>query len=568
MVSFLPTRKEMGLALDNLSKKEKIVFITLFLIAWVVGTLILIRLDKDYSTQVPANGGTITEGIVGAPRFLNPLLAVSDADRDLTRLLYGSLLKADGQGSLVPELAERYEVSSDGLTYTFFLKENLEWHDRQPLTARDIAFTVNLAKNPAIKSAKLANWEGVTAEIVDDRQIKFHLRRAYAPFLENTTLGILPEHIWQNISPAEFNLSVYNTEPIGSGPFQIDSVQKNTSGSIIGYDLSAFEQYKPEPPYLSGLSIKFYQSDSSLEQDITQGLVQAGSVSRIIDNDMTVTHAAHLPRTFAVFFNQDEYDGFKNQGLRNALSISVDRNRIVSEALEGNGTPTSLPIPPESFAYAKDLESLAVDIEGAKAALEKADIKDTDGDGIVERLVNKERVPVRFRLATLNESPELMRTAELIRDMWRKIGIDVTIDRLDRGDLERMINERKYEALLFGQLLGFDPDPYAFWHTSQRKGPAGLNIVNYANTKVDQLLEDARGTVDTQKRIELYHSFQEELMKDKPAVFLYSQLYLYATPRNLSGVEFTSLPTPQDRFAQSPYWHLNTKSVWNIFLKD
>lgn len=568
MSYFLPSRAEWSTIFDNLSKKEKILFIVFFLAAWITGALILIKIDKNYSAVMPAAGGSIIEGVVGSPRFINPLLTASDADRDLTRVLYAGLLRSDGRGNLVHDLADRYEISDDGLTYSFYLRDNLKWHDGQNLTASDVAFTINLAKNPAIHSAKLANWEGVSIEIVDDRTIKFHLRKPYAPFLANTTLGIMPKHVWEKIPPDEFNTSTYNTNPVGSGPFAIDSIQKqSTSGSITSYTLKRFAYYQPKPAYLETMTFHFYTSEDALNKDLKEGTVELANVPQ---EETLPEHSVlriHLPRVFTLFLNQDSIEAFRDQGMRDALTLATDRNRILNEAFGGSGNITSLPIPPGSFGYASDLEATTIDIQKAKDALKAAHYEDSDGDGIIERVVKKEHIPVRFRIATLNESPELIKTAELISAMWREIGVDATVDKLDRSDLDKMINERKYDVLLYGQLLGFEPDPFAFWHTSQRKPPAGLNIANYANTKVDKLLEDARTTIDQDKRASLYRSFQQELIKDKPAIFLLSQAYLYAVPSRLHGIDIQAVASPEERFSTVASWYTDTRTVWNFLVR-
>ncbi|MDA1335087.1 MAG: peptide ABC transporter substrate-binding protein [bacterium] len=562
----LPSRKEWQTLFDNLSKAERVLFIGLFLTAWTAGVFVLIGLDSDYSTKLPAPGGSITEGIVGTPRFINPLLAISEADRDLTRIIFSGLMKADGRGGLEPQLADNFVISEDGLTYTFTLKEHLYWHDNVPVTADDIAFTIELTKNPKIRSIKLAQWEGTEVKVIDEKTIQFILQRPFSPFLENTTLGIMPKHLWENIPAEQFALIDLNTEPIGSGPFFIESISRTGTGIITKYTLERFNRFVPRA-HLKRVIVRFYQTDIELEKALEGGIVDAGSadINKVPKGLKRLD--VNLPLIVGVFFNQDQYTPFKNASLREALHVATDRERIIESARGGNAVATSLPIPPGTFAHAGSLENTEYNVERARQILTDAGITDSeeDEDSIVEIKVSKtEYAPVRFKLAT-PENPEFVRTAELIKSMWAEIGVEVTIERFEQGDLEQsIIRTRDYDALLFGQVYGYETDPYGFWHTSQSKHP-GSNIALYANTKVDSLLDAAHKAISRDRREELYTFFQEAISEDRPAVILYSPSYVYYVPVGLLGIDLRQIPFPQERFTDIEHWYIHTKNVWNIF---
>src|SRR3989344_316470 len=498
-------------AFNLLPKREKVVFLSLFAIAWVTGTLMLINIDRYHSKKVPASGGTLVEGAVLAPKFINPLLTVSDTDRDLTRIIYAGLLKSDGKGSLTPDLAASYEISGD-------------------------------------------------------REVKFHLKKPYAPFLENATLGIIPKHIWEKVTPEEFHLSEYNTKPIGAGPFRIGAVTKTQTGSISRYRLERFSRYRQRPAYINAIEFVFFSSKEELAAAMKDGDVNSGSgsIDTLPKNSHTIE--IRLPRIFGLFFNQGNFKPLEDLTLRTALELAIDRERIIREVAGGYGTATSLPIPPGTFGHASTLEATTRDVEQAKNILAKAGYADTDGDGIIEKKEKKNNTPIVITIAT-SDDPGLKRTAELIRDMWREIGVGVNIQPYELGDLEQtIIRPRNFETLLFGQVVGYDPDPFAFWHSSQRNDPR-LNIALYASTRVDKLLDDARSTTDADKREELYKFFQQEIVKDKPAIFLYSPSYLYTIPGNLHGVALSQISLPQERFSNIAEWYMSEKSVWNILLR-
>jgi peptide/nickel transport system substrate-binding protein len=193
--------------------------------------------------SVPISGGSLSEGVIGSARFINPILAISDSDRDLTTLIYSGLMRSMPDGSIIPDLAESYQISDDGKTYTFILKDDLTFHDGTSVTTDDIEFTIAKIQENAIKSPKRPNWDGVIIEKINSKEIKFHLRQPYAPFLENTTVGIVPKYLWKDVQADEFPLSLFNFEPIGSGPYKIDSIQRNKSGLPQTYSLAPFKNF-------------------------------------------------------------------------------------------------------------------------------------------------------------------------------------------------------------------------------------------------------------------------------------------------------------------------------------
>src|SRR3989344_3549490 len=242
-----------------LSKKER--YLVLVFLILTAGSIISIPIltYRHLTTPVAAQGGSVTEGIVGEPRHINPLLAQSDADRDLVRLIYSGLLKYNGDGKLVPDLAKSYEISQDELSYTVYLKDNVLWHDNTPVTADDIIFTIQLAQNSDYGSTQRINWQGVEVERADEKTVIFKLKNKYAQFLTNLTLPIIPQHIWENIKPINFALSELNLKPIGSGPYVFKKLRKDKSGKIVLYRLEANKNFYDREPMIQDLEIKFYE---------------------------------------------------------------------------------------------------------------------------------------------------------------------------------------------------------------------------------------------------------------------------------------------------------------------
>ena len=524
---------------------------------------------------IPAQGGSISEGIVGSPRFVNPVLASSDADRDLVSLIYSGLMRKNPDGILIPDLAEKYEISKDGLSYIFTLKDKIYFHDGKPVTAEDVVFTINEAKDPIIKSPHKGNWEGVNIDKIDDKTVKFTLKQPYASFLENTTLGIMPKHLWDG-SPIELNET--NINSIGSGPYQVSKVNKQSSGMVNYYDLALFKKFALGKPYIKKITLRFYPNENDLVSALEKGEVdQISSITpqnaEILREENYRIESSVLPRVFGLFFNQNQAQIFTNKNIIKAIGLAINKNRIVNEMLAGYGVVIDDPIPPNMIAYQKLNGENDLSYE---EKLKKAqDILDKDGwkkgtDGFLEKTATEKKkkttIRLEFSISTGN-APELAKSAELIRQDLEAIGIKVDIKTFETGNLNQLvIRPRKYDALLFGQIINLESDLFAFWHSSQRKDP-GLNVAMYTNAKVDKILKDAFITIDEKSRIKKYAQFEDEIKKDMPAVFLYSPNFIYIVSDNLRELSISHIISPSDRFLNSYLWYIETDSVWKIFSK-
>lgn len=564
-----PRKREFERILISLSPFERILFATLC-VAFVVSALFVVeKLNRALLTEVPARGGELIEGVMGSPRFINPLLAISDVDRDLVSLIYSGLMKATPEGELVPDLAERYEISGDGLVYTFFLRDDAEFHDGASVTADDVVFTVTQAQHPALKSPKRANWEGVIATKINDHEVALTLKQPYAPFLENTTMGILPVHIWKDIDADAFPFSTVNIEAIGSGPYRIDRIRKNDNGILVAYDLIPFKQYPLGRPYIENLQLRFYGNEDALITSLNEEVIESasgispGKLSRITRQDVNIEQTP-LPRVFAVFFNQNQAGVFAKSEVRKALDAALNKKLIVTTVLSGYGTVIDSPLPPGILTASSTQIVAAEDrLAGAQQILLDAGWKRGD-DGVFIKGTGATAVRLSFSLATSNV-PELAAAAQLVETQWEALGAEVDLKVFEPSALNQTsIRPRKYDALFFGEIVGRELDLFAFWHSSQRNDP-GLNIALYANITADKLLEEARTLEDRGARLEKFKEFEEEIKKDIPAVFLYAPDFIYVVPKKLKGLSINGVTMPSDRFLGVREWHVVTEKVWPFF---
>ncbi|MBI5126562.1 MAG: hypothetical protein HZA80_02265 [Candidatus Taylorbacteria bacterium] len=571
----IPGSNKLTRIIKSFGATEKFLFGVLSLLAGITALYMLWNINQSFMVPVPARGGEHIEGVVGFPRFINPILALTDTDRDLTNLIYSGLMKYEN-GKIVPDLARSYTISEDGLVYTFTLKDTVKFHDGTSVTSDDIEFTILKAQDSTLKSPRRAAWEGVVVEKVDARQIKFILKKPYTPFLDNTTIGILPKHIWKNVEGSDqFTFSQFNIEPIGSGPYKIEDITRDNGGLPQYYTLVPYSKYATNAPYISTITVHFYPNEKTLIEALTRGDIQAihgisPKEAATISEEQTnsVVERSPLPRIFGVFFNQNQAPVLANKEVRQALNIAVDREAIVQEVLNGYGIAIDSPLPSSLATPRQDsvTSSSTERIAEARAILEKAGWT-LDSNGIYVKKSKTATQVLSFSISTTN-APELKRAAELVQETWKKVGADVTVRVFESGDLsQNIIRPRKFDALLFGEVIGRDLDLYGFWHSSQRNG-TGLNIAMYINAKADKLLEDARIENDEKARIAKYHEFESIIRDDIPAVFLYSPEFIYITPKTLKGVAIQDITMAADRWNNVRNWYIRTDNVWKIFVAD
>lgn len=523
-----------------------------------------VRLYQRHVAVEPQHGGSYTEALIGAPQAINPLYAqTNDVDQDLVSLVYSSLFRLDPSGGLAPDLVESYELSEDQKTYTFHIRQDVTWHDGQPLTANDVMFTISAIQTPGYGSPLAGNLSGVTAQQIDEYSFSLTLSEPFAPFLANLTFGILPEHIWAEIDVANVRLVEYNLKPIGSGPYRFSSLTRDRTGVIKSYSLTPYDKYLPHAPYISTLTFRFYPDVTTAVQAAANKNVEGIS---FITNDL-VQNIGHkdisfkklgLPQYTALFFQQKKNDRLKDLNVRSALDRAIDKQKIINEVLAGDGTVVTGPILPGFIGYNPETDIRAYDPTQAAALLDEAGWKLPES-GAVRKKGDSE---LAFSLTTVDQ-PQLLRTAELIKADWEAIGARVELVIVNSSQAQRdVIKPREYDILLYGEIIGLDPDPYPFWHSSQQTDP-GLALAIFFNKQADKVLEQARQTSDQDQRNLKYIEFQNIIAEEIPAVFLYSPSYTYGLAKKVKGFDLLNITVPSDRFTTVADWYIKTKHVWH-----
>lgn len=514
----------------------------------------------------PGGGGSVVlpgqqtyvEGVAGTWQRINPVYAsMNDVDGDLSQLLFSGLTRLGPDGTVQPDLADLPDISADGRTYTFHLRKNARWHDGQPLTSRDVAFTVAAITSPDFKGAPALaeGWLGIEVETPDESTVVFRLKQPFAPFLaRNATIGILPSHLLGSLNAANLFEAAFNALPVGSGPYRIASL--DTREAV----LVANEAYHRGQPSIATVRLRFYSDYPSAIRAMEGGEIQG----LLVRDTLTEAQLAEVQKIKGVridqparaaylvmYLNNDVADLFQDEHVRRALSLAIDREAIVTRVFEGLAAASSSPVAPGTWAYADQYDVLKPDVETARKLLSGAGWKAHPTTGILI----KEGQEFRFTIRTDNDPIRVAVANEVARQL-QPLGIRATVASTTFSVLRRdFLQERKYEAAIAGWDQGPDPDLYAGWHSAQQ-GAAGLNIANFANQVADSLIEKGRTSHDIEVRKDQYRQLQEVWQDLAPSVVIAYPRYTYIHTTAISGPAMDILFAPSLRFSDIVKWKL------------
>lgn len=576
-----------------LSRKEKIIIIACLLTLLASLTIIVNYYYKNHQQVTPKSGGYYVEGLIGTPRYINPLYSsINQTDRDLGRLIYSSLLIRNPQGKLVNDLAENYQISPDGLTYTIKIKDGVKWSNGNRLTAEDVVFTYQAIMDPSYGSPIKNSLNGVDIARIDDLTIRFTLSQPYNAFLDLLTIGIMPAELWSQIPAESSSLADLNLKPIGSGPYQFKSLTKDQLGSVKSYQLVVNQNYFQSKPYIEELTFKFYNNYEELVAALNDGsinganyLPQTTAEKLIAANRYNLKYLG-TSQLVAVFINQDD-QALKNKAIRQALILAIDKNQIL---LKNNNLVSHLangPILKQNQYYDTSLTRPAFDLAKASQLLTEdgwqlktitaedvtkaeQDLANNQGDQGQLKIITdlgsgqwlqKNNQYLTINLTTINE-PDYLIIANQLAEAWQKIGIKISLNIIDPENINsQIIQQKNYSLLLYGQNLGSENDLTALWHSSQ-SGPNGFNLSNYRNEKIDKSLEIIRSSLDQTARQQAAKELQSQMNSDLPAIFLYNSSHLYIQHKKIRGYDTDFIVEPADRFNEINKWYIKISHSW------
>lgn len=532
------------LTYKSLSIEKIIAFWGSILLGVIFLFLTFNALSNKFLISVPTYGGTWSEGIIGVPRYINPVLASSDGDKDMVKLVFSGLLRKNADGSMVNDMASEVIESEDGLTYTVKINEKAKFQDGEKLTADDVVFTLSKIQDKNINSPIAINFEGVTIEKIDEYTVVFHLKKPFLYFNEALSFGILPKHILGDLSTEEFTLSEFNTNPIGSGPFKIDNIEK-TSNVAKKYSLSSNRKYVKGRPFLNNLNIFIYQNNDDLLTAINNSTIDGTNyltqnyINKINKDNNTIL-MTQLPNVFSLSFNPNKNKLLASKENRSYLAKAIDKDEIIKNVFGGYATK-------KDFFFGDSVSRNNIELKDpSKLAETEINISTADID-------------------------ELKQVAENIANKWREKGLKVNVLVYSLSEMGEVIKNRNYEVLLFGSIIEHDTDLFAYWHSTQRAYP-GLNITDYASKNLDKNLEVLKKSIDIEERESTLEDINNELITEMPAVPIYSNNSNYiirdkAMAKIINNLLPKEMIDKSDRFTEINNWYEEEEEVWRFSYK-
>ncbi|MCJ7509979.1 MAG: ABC transporter substrate-binding protein [Dehalococcoidia bacterium] len=508
--------------------------------------------------QVPAHGGRYLEAVVGSPLRVNPLYAAfNDVDKDLAALVFSGLTRLGPDGTVLPDLAESWEVSPDARVYTFHLRRGVIWHDGTAFTADDVIFTWSALSDPDFKGEPSLGqfWQQVECTKKDDFTVVCELPQPFAPFLAHTTIGILPRHRLEGLSAEGLFIAPFNEQPIGTGPFILRSLDSQRAL------LASNPSYHWGEPAIAEMELRFFSNyptaASALQDGQVQGLFLSPEASPDIleqlEQDKKLQHLASHRNSYTLLYLNTRMPPLDDSSVRQAILCALDRETIIADRLDGRAQLADSPIVPGTWAYSDDVRSYGHDPQRARLLLEE------DGWQVNSRgALEKEGAELRLAILADND-PERVAIGQEIAQQLRAIGVDASLQSPAGSELVRdFLLPHRFQAVIYGWDQGYDPDPYPAWHSSQAQ-ERGFNLAGYSDEYLDQVLSQGRQISDLEQRKALYREFQQIFAEEVPSILLFYPVYNYFVDKDVKGVRLGVLFEPASRFANAHQWYVKAK---------
>ena len=552
--------------IDNIRLVAREVTTWLVLVGIIIAALgVQLLVSKpQFTATARAEGGTFVEGTIGQIDTMNPLYLTTPSEASVSRLLFSSLYNYDETGHLHQDIIKSLTVDASGRVYTATIRDDVAWHDKTPLLASDIVYTVNLIKNPSARSPLRINWLDVTVAAVNNTTVQFTLPATYAAFPHALTFPILPEHILKTVAPGAIRESAFSRSPVGSGPFTFRLLQAadNVSRHKVVH-LAANPAYYAGAPKLDRFEIHAYPDEASLLKALRSGELSGASglsptVAPSIDTARYKLTPQALNSGVYLLFNMNN-PILKDVKVRKALQAATDTAALRSD-IGGGVLPLDAPVLRSQLEGADIPKVAPPDIARAQALLDEAGWK-LSGSGRV-----RDGQTLSFTITT-TKNGENVRSIDNLVKQWRKIGVNIERKIVDTSGIastfvQDTLQARNFDMLLYELAIGADPDVYAYWHSSQI-GQTGYNFTSYSNKAVDASLASARSRLEPELRNAKYKQFVRQWQEDAPALALYQPVLEYVSNENVDAVRpGAQLVSEADRYANVLYWTVHSDTVY------
>ncbi|WP_158589617.1 MULTISPECIES: peptide-binding protein [Clostridia] len=492
------------------------------------------KTDEAEAKSNQQAGGDLIIGTTGSPTLFNPFYSTDTTSMTIEGFIFSGLITVDREFNLEGDLAEDWEHSEDGKTWTFYLREDVKWHDGEDFTADDVVFTYQIPIDENYNGPRGYTYEKIKAvKKIDDYTVEFTLTQPNAPFLTiSMQAGILPEHILGDLPIEELGENKFNTkEPIGTGPYVFEEW---ADGEYI--KLHAFDEYHLGKPNIDTLTYKIVPDANALMAQL-----QSGDINFTGVNEQNVEVATELDEKGIITLqsgpsNSWEYviwnlrnPLFEEKKVRQALSHAIDRESILEAVLQGEGEVAYGPGSPANWAFNPDVPRYEYDPAKAEALLHEAGWEKSD-NGVLE----KDGTPFSFTIKT-SQSDTREDIAVVLQQQLESIGIQTDVEVMEWSAFVEDTGPPNwnFDAQVSGMSIGSDPDPSYFWHSKEIEN--GLNYSAYSNPDVDKLLDENTRVLDQEKRAEIIKQADAMVAEDQPVSFLYYPNSHLAHSPNLEG---------------------------------
>jgi peptide/nickel transport system substrate-binding protein len=482
-------------------------------------------------------GGTAKIDILTDFQAFNPVTNTNiTADDGMKHMLFTPLVRYDEKLRVQPYLARSWEESDTSVT--FHLRDDLRWHDGRPVTAEDVKFTFDLAKNPETASLLASAYLALVdrATVVDSQTIHFHYSAPHAQALEDFWWPPLPKHLLQGVAPAELTQAPFNQEPVGSGPFRFVSWTRNQELALEANP--DFPRELGGRPYLDRVVFRIIPEPTTMLTELLSGGADFIGYTLLPEQAVQLqgqrrVELRHFPsREFTYVAWNNRRPQFDDARVRRALAMAVNRPQIIEALMHGFAVPATGMIPPWSPLHT-EVQPLPYDTAQAKRLLAQAGWADANGDGVVE----KGGRPLRFSLA-VNSANQLHKDlAQVIQQELKRIGVAVDIQMAEFQTLLKQYKGRDYDAVISNWTLdNFKVDPTPLFACSEAEKPGSANRTSFCDPALDRLIEQGLRTTDPAAAKPLWAQFTRRLQEQQPVTFLFWSDDLAGVGPRLQGV--------------------------------
>ena len=536
---------------ENLVERiSHIANIRLLILEWslLITALIMLAVAQafwfgdSYAENVFVEGGAYTEATLGEVKSMNPLFATTSSEKTLSRLMFATISTIDYSGHAGTGLAKSIRADGSGKIWTVKLRDGLKWSDGEPITNEDVIFTASLIKNPAVSSIYDSNLSNVKVSENENGEIVFELPVSYADFITALNFPVVPKHILGEADPKTLIENNFSNAPVTSGAFSYNATQASVDNEKVYY-LSASPNYYGGRVMLNSFAVHTFNTKDDIVRAVNAGSVsgtaelteaEAGEVK----TGQFLVKNSKLNSGAFIFFNT-AHDAVGNVEMRAAIRQGIDMEKIRAAA-------------PEAAALDYPLLKSQIELTNYPAIPErdfetaKAKIGELAGGGVLH-----------LDVAAVN-SGYLPGVAEAIKAELESLGfeVDLTVYEENQDFINNVVAKRSYDVLVYEVELGTDPDLLPYYHSSQTNN-SGLNLSNYRDVLVDDLLLGARDAMNDEVRVKKYEMFLERWVAGVPAIGLYQPNLTYYYNKNVRTFNDVQLVTALDRFSDIDEWAVN-----------